>query len=278
MRIYHLFFIAVAIPFLYSCGDSIIVEEYDIFGSTDQRNEMASHAQQLTKGGDFLKCVGIPAPNDRYVYPYALGTQAWIDLNEEAVQSGRGTEYIKEKLQIPQETLNSMSTEAVVWAYLEYPLFEISYANNYKFAASQFLKLNPAGPEMLKRNNMVDVWYEYYLSFNPTGCSYGIDPFYSRSLEITISLPEICDRLSTKQRKEIVRFALDNIELRKANGLSHHNEATCRMIASLLYASNVKGFVKDLSNDENFSRWFDGDVCSLNDYSVIIAYAKDFVS
>ena len=75
-----------------------------------------------------------------------------------------------------------------------------------------------------------------------------------------------------------MKFALDNIELRKANGRGWQNRFTGLMIASLMYASGYKDFINGARRDSEIKEWlFSDENPSLDDYSKIITFAHLFV-
>lgn len=259
-----------------SCDGDAIVPEYDIYGdynpeAMEQPHETPSYMTRFAN----TKCINIPVPEDRYQYPIVPGTDEWASAMKE-----KGVNGIVEDLRIPEDELARMSTGAVIWAYFDYPFIsDWIYTNQPRKTAESYTETTPAGPEMMKRADMADYLFDYYMLFDPVGCSLYDRPFISENIELIISFPNVSKKFSVRQAKTLVKTALENIELRKANNRGYENETTCLMIAHLLFSANFSLFRTAVIGDSSIYRWMFGDDSfhALEDYSKVIWYAQMFV-
>ncbi len=100
-----------------SCDKHIIFEEYDMFGESDPSLFEISETSltYLTRLGN-ADCTNIPVPIDRYHYPLVPGTEEY-----NAAMRSIGSNGVAEVNKIPKGKIESLSTEAIIWAYFDYP-------------------------------------------------------------------------------------------------------------------------------------------------------------
>lgn len=142
-----------------------------------------------------------------YEYPLRPGDPDWKNLN--------GNSAMLMAVQIPGETLQALSTKALVKSVLDYPLFMDIWAydeeTGFKHLVANFNGLR----ELLARQDAGPALLEQYQEFDPAAFKpqlgsdgRGFLSFQLRYFERILSQPSVLAELSPEERKILVRTAL----------------------------------------------------------------------
>lgn len=217
------------------------------------------------------ECMGIVRPADCYTYPCLPGTDGWKELHF------HGLLGVYEACKIPQDILKSLSTEAVIQAFFDYPFISDYYAfNSILDGYINMLDRNTAYAEMLKRKETASTLIERYVNYKAVGCDAAI--YHTPELELLIAQPDIYNMLDKNQCKMIVKEALNKINER----LNYDPElrwlhiSTCLMIGRLMVAAEYEAFKDAVSSLESLRKYLDSPYYDFEDYELIIMYANSF--
>ncbi len=217
------------------------------------------------------ECMGIVRPADCYTYPCLPGTDGWKELHY------HGLLGVYEACKIPQDILKSLSTEAVIQAFFDYPFISDYYAFNSMLEGfNSMTNKNSAYAEILKRDDVASILVERYVNYKAVGCDAAI--YHTPELELLLAQPEIYNMLDKNQCKEIVKEALNKISAR----LNYDPELkwlhinTCLMMGRLMLSAGYEDFKEAVSGSEALQKYLDSQDYSFQDYELIILYANNY--
>ncbi len=195
---------------------------------------------------NIVDCMNLERPKDSYNYPVLPGMEAWKNF--------KSTAEMVEACQIPMDTLNKMTTDAIFQALWEYPFFYeiVARSSYYQQNFETVFVDNNAYNVFVNRNNASKILYnrlKFVEPVRPAACR-----IYSKGLELFISQSVFINKLSYQQKKEIVSISLKNDELRQINSgdkIYAIREVTMLLLARILYSANYQPFVDDLDDKMN---------------------------
>ena len=269
MKAKLLFVSGMMLACLVSCSESkdepnVKYEKYSLsLGNT------RSVDYQTTLESD--ECMGIVRPADCYSYPSVPGTDDWKELHN------HGLLGVYEACKIPESVLESLSTDAVIQAFFDFPFIADYYAfNSILDGYKNMLDKNTAYAEMLKRKDTASKLVERYVNYNAVGCDAAI--YHTPELELLIAQPDIYSMLDKNQCKIIVKEALNkmNQRLNYDPELRWLHISTCLMIGRLMLAAEYGAFKDIVSGSEALKNYLDNLYSGFEDYELIIIYANSF--
>lgn len=231
--------------------------------------ETRSVDYQTTLDSD--ECMGIVRPTDSYAYPYLPGTDAWKELNNQGLQA------VYDACKIPEDILKSLSTEAVIQAFFDFPFISEIYAYNSMLEGfNSMTNKNSAYAEILQRDDVASILVERYVNYKAVGCDAAI--YHTPELELLLSQPEIYNMLDKDQCKGIVKEALNKISARLNydSNLKWLHINTCLMMGRLMLSAGYEDFKDVVSGAETLQKYLDSQDNSFQDYELIILYANNF--
>ncbi len=195
---------------------------------------------------NIINCMNLEPPEDSYNYPVLPGMEAWKDF--------KSTAEMVEACQVPMDTLNRMSTDAIFQALWEYPFFYeiVVRSGYYQQDFETVFGNNKAYNVFVKRNDASEILYnrlKFVEPVCPAACK-----IYSKGLELFISQSVFLSKLSYRQKQEIVSISLKNDELRQINyGYKTYatREVTMLLLARILYSANYQPFVDEVDDKMN---------------------------
>lgn len=191
--------------------------------------------------------------NIPYIFPLKPGMGNW-----ETLKSGK---EMADTCNIPDSTLDLLTTEALVKTCLSYPLLnEVFYANNLQEGIERLTKYFNGLPALFKRKDAGNELFKIYKNSNVkkldetlTEEKQGLFTFQFLYIELLLSQPEILSNLNSMERIEIAKDALLKYENKKekitvfgAYGLT----TTATLMAKILQSENKLGDVKNVDEKE----------------------------
>ena len=139
-----------------------------------------------------------------------------------------------EKLQLPEEILNGLSTDALIEAVIDYPFFSDVYAfDNVQDGFDIMYDSFNGVRELAMRNDAASVLLDKY-SKEPvlTEATSDSDVFRITDIEILISQDFITDKLSDSEKKQLINVASKKYKMEKDSDV--YGEYTTGIIFDLL--------------------------------------------
>lgn len=224
---------------------------------------------QTTMASD--ECMGISRPADYYTYPYQPGTDAWKELHNQGIQA------VYDACKIPEDVLKTLSTEAVVQAFFDYPYVTDFYLFNSMLEGYEvMINRNTAYAEMLKRKDTASILVERYVNFKAVGCDAAI--YHTSEFELLLAQAEICSMFDKNQCKTVVKEALNKIKARLNYDptLKWYQMNTCLLMGRLMLSAGYEAFKGAVSRSEALKKYLDTQDYSFQDYELIILFANNF--
>lgn len=220
-------------------------------------------------------CFDLPAPADRYRYPVVPGCAEWYDLHN------LGMDAVLNALLVPTDVVGKMSSEGLLQTYLDYPYIgDISVGSYTEYKT--FLACLGCENEsrlyrqMEKQANMADCLMTYYKAFNcNTDCwSYS---YVWRVLNYFCSLDQFNKKLSSKQKKELVRTAFEKMELFENTAGWECNTASLFLMARTMMNDGYSPFVKKVKSDKGLKAFVEDGWDDINLFQLrVISFAKEY--
>ncbi|MDR2969456.1 MAG: hypothetical protein LBV32_07625 [Tannerellaceae bacterium] len=259
MKTIKLFAVSFICLFLFSCGNN--------------SEEEVGPIPYITRTVD-ASCTGIPVPEDTYAYPVLPGTDEWEKLSQKEMKE------VLKACQVPEDILRKQSTHAVIQTLFDYPF---SVSDMYSSSSTlldgfeRSAEYNPAYPELLKRKDAGTCLLERYLMLNPVGCD-GATTLITDFYEMLLAQPEFYSRLTAKEKKELVKIALEKIKIRMDFDplLVYHNETTCLLIGRIMVSAEFASFTKEVANNKELAQYLETQY-PYGDYDNILSYANQFI-
>jgi hypothetical protein len=189
-----------------------------------------------------LDCMGMPRPDDSYNYPVYPGMPEWSEF--------KTTEDMVAAIQVPENILKKMSTQAVIQAIWEYPLlWEVVFRLQYQMDFDGVFSNNSAYKELIKRVDAGISLLERLNSINPVMTEAKYEP---KAFEILISQDVFLSQLNKDQKKEVIRRTMENDYLRQQN--DELRDGIFRATAWLLIGKILKNagygpFIEELNSN-----------------------------
>ena len=171
-------------------------------------------------------------------------------------------------LQIPEETLKSMCTDALIETYLDYPLlFPTIFSNNSSTVGlTQVSEEFNGFAELFQRDDSGDLLLLKYISINPedinneewTDLEKGSFRNNLRFIELTIGFEAIQNKLTHQQRVNAIRTGLQKLEIKESPTYSpyYFNDVSIwtnfYLITRMLEAEKYQPFMEYINNHEFF--------------------------
>ncbi|MDR1723151.1 MAG: hypothetical protein LBR84_04330 [Tannerella sp.] len=217
-------------------------------------------------------------PSDSYDYKIVPGTAEWSSLKT-------GEEMV-EACQVPTSLLTSMSTQALVQALWEYPLYlDVLHRYEYQFDFDSFAADNNAYKELITRKDAGKAVLDrlYYVQYPVE------DELVSRYkfLELTLAQTKLLSTLTEKETKVLIEKVLQDDKLQfsdKSKSGYVLRPVSWLLIGRTLINAEYQPFMQEVSNDKLLDSY-------LNDKNFvylgglyediaekITCFAKDFIN
>ncbi|NJO00384.1 MAG: hypothetical protein HC880_00710 [Bacteroidia bacterium] len=152
-----------------------------------------------------------------YEFPIKPGTEAWKEF--------KTGQEMKDACQIPAHILKTMSTEALVNTYLNYPLLSTIYAyNSIQIGFEKITQDFNGLQELLRRNDALGSTLKIYKQIDAnvidktwTAEQKGGFSFKFSYLEILMAQPELLRNLTLEERKNLVEESLNKFKAKDEN-------------------------------------------------------------
>jgi hypothetical protein len=216
------------------------------------------------------------ALDDIYNYPVRPGMEEWGNL--------KTGEEMLEACQIPRDTLDKMSSQAIVQAILDHPLaYDVLHRRQYQMDFESTFFQNNAYFELTKRKDAGEAILERLFCVNLLSTSFG-EMRKVLGLEVLMSQTVFLSRLNTKEAKRVVMIALIHDKIRQEQKLFFREDLTAFfLIAKTLYRQDYSPFVVETFRDPElwrlvesrnytFMPWRDGYIVQL-----ILKHANNYL-
>ena len=199
-----------------------------------------------------VSCDGFPVPSDAYYYPIKQGTPAWSALLTSADRL--------RACQIPDNIVKTMSTDALIQSWLDYPLRAESLVNLGQFI---YYYTNSSGLiELRKRNDVLDRGLARYkmmepacvTNFSDTGISKWDFILSFTYLELVLSQDIWINSASLPTKKLLVAEALKKYNDKKKYDSNYGQFTygyTLALCAKIMQNANYDPFLKSESTSQN---------------------------
>lgn len=190
-------------------------------------------------------CMNMERPCDSYNYEIYPQTDSW-DLAKFMILSDS---------LISKELASSMSTQALIQAYWEFPMLsDIIYSVFTGFFNKYMLK-NYAYNELIHREDACEALMHRFLLVDHVGYLFDEDGKFTRGgriapkgLELLISQPEFLAQYSEIEKKTIISTTLDNYSLRAPLVEIAGHTSFC-LIGRVLISAGYQPFIKELDKN-----------------------------
>jgi hypothetical protein len=233
----------------------------------------------------FMSCAEMPLnfkKSDAYDYPIKPGTPEWRAFTNH-------DEMLK-ACQVPEITLNKMSTTGLVETVLTYPLYEDWLAYNYPQQGFDAIETQFNGiRELLNRKDAGEKLLERYKTMDPAaiGKDWSSEKrgFYSMSfqnIEILLAQDSILTNLSETQHNDLIKQGLIKIQAKQQNqsiyGINGL-ESSAWVISKALKQAKFETFLQKFQTDEDLQRFLDtGSFLSDTDLNQILSQAQQYLN
>lgn len=227
----------------------------------------------------YADCLNIPHPEDTWVFPAYPGTAEWIELHQRHADDIMG---VINELMPPEDVVKRMSTEGLVYSYIDYPFasenealaHEAYYAMVISFANSPF------GQEMIRRGDSALRLTNIYKDFNSMCDDEDAQAWNVHSILLRMmDVEDIHNQLSIEGKKDFIRTALDKLALENSDSaVAIHIAFTCgRIMKSAGYTPLLEAINTNDAMQIFLDYWT---VSSQGDRGIdtIISMARDFVN
>lgn len=189
-------------------------------------------------------CSDYPRPADAYTFPVVPGTAAWINL--------KPTERLP-AVQIPENVVTKLSTEALIQSWLDFPLNRDIFAGNYVEPAVNFLVQHFNGlAELTKRNDAGSVLLKRYQSIEPT-CITRLSEMeqikFSQNItfiEVILAQSDVLASLSAAQKKLLTSIVLQQYDAKVKSTPVYGAESTLYLGIKVMLEANYDPFVAEM--------------------------------
>ena len=226
-----------------------------------------------------LSSCGNTVSNNAYDYPLRPGMEGWRSL--------AGYTAMVSACQIPQNTIEHMSTMALVASILDYPLMMDFWVHNlpqegFDVIMGEFNGLQ----ELFKRDDAGTALLEQYASMDLAAIdanwpdSQKVDYcFKINTAEMIMSQPCILSTMDQDEMHSIVNEAISKVEAKSASALCSKwdTQASAWLIGRTLEQADYTPFVESIAQDNNV-RYFLTTGFGVDDINNILAYAHQFVA
>lgn len=249
-----LFFLILSVLFSFSC-----------------KKQTVSYNKRLAKAS-VCNCKGcvIPKPGDTYNYPVKAGTKEWAQFTSHA--------QMLAACQVPFDTLSKMSTEGVIQTCMDYPLFTsdlfLNWGVNVVRETKYYMKHFSGMMELTRRPDAGKKMLDRYLMICPQCAKNYQDRvaqgIFSKNLgayEMMFGYDSIIIKLNIKDRKRLVKAALDNYYCKKSlfpDYYSYYGLSTSLYLAAkVMIVSHYDPFLQAMATSTGLKQFMN----ELIDYS-----------
>jgi len=227
----------------------------------------------------------IPYEDEVYRFPVRPGTQEWIDMKSyrERVMA----------LQIPENTLKEISTQALIKTCLNYP-FRITIRcsnSSVQDGINRLIKEFNGLQELLKRKNAGSELFKVYRQLKPvsvkemrTSYERGKYSFKISYVELLLSQKTILENLDRDQRISILRRAsqvLDSKSLLTNVYGTRSALDSCLLMGRIMMIDIQQGFIQDIEIENELKAFIESGSVRKNAGQIIgkvLIQAKQFIS
>lgn len=222
--------------------------------SDDNESQVKSEKVQVYAPDvvSLVKSMNMDRPANTYKYPITPDDEGWAML-----PSG---DAMVETLQIPQDILELMSTEAIIQSICEYPLLlNVFHRSQYQSdftgvsgnnACRELLSRDDAGSRLLMRLKLLKIEKMDHI----------YDPVYPRILELLSMQPEILSQLNGEDKVQLINTVLEKEDIigNSSKLTDTYSEITWILIAKALVAADYTPFVQAVDTDESLQVFIKG--------------------
>jgi hypothetical protein len=159
-----------------------------------------------------LECQGFPRPRDSYNYPIYPGMPEWAQLPNTAAR--------RAVCEIPENILETMSTQAVLQSLWEHPfLYELMVGSGLEML-NYYMSENNACKTLIERTDGGVALLYRLLTLDPLPPQLMTEPI---SFEVLMCYMTLLDQLPDEHKKQLIRITMANDSLRQINDISFKN-------------------------------------------------------
>ena len=192
---------------------------------------------------DKIESINMERPADSYNYPFYPGMEGWDTFT--------ASWQMVTTVEIPEDMLKEMSTEALMQGIWEYPFFiqtsTSSFALQHCYEA--LLPYINIGREFLSREDAAECLYHRYEIVNPI---YEDALVLTHSLEVMLAQDVYLAKYSDEQLKKLIErvYSYDNLRYGENSAIDMGmKQCTWFLIGRILRQANFEPFMDILEND-----------------------------
>ena len=218
---------------------------------------------------------------DAYVFPIKPGMPEWEQLNS--------SREIDSVLQIPEDVLQNISTEALIETVLNYPRFgDLYFLDDYQLAFDRLTEHFNGFQELLTRNDAAIYLFNRYKLMYP-GCDENnwpsiIEPGRSNSfsfafIEIVIAQYVILNQFDDDELMTVLEETIHKYEEKNRYNYSVFSKKHTVLIAGrIMYLSNYTPFITEYNTNIHVKEFVDKVMLNSNfkTLDLVYEYAKTF--
>lgn len=245
--------------------------------SSDEDDSLITRSDSEKMAYD--KCLNIPHPEDTWVFPAYPGTAEWIELHQRHADDIMG---VINELMPPEDVVKRMSTEGLVYSYIDYPFASENeaLAHGAYYAMVISFANSPFGQEMIRRGDSALRLTNIYKDFNSMCDDEDAQAWNVHSILLRMmDVEDIHNQLSIEGKKDFIRTALDKLALENSDSaVAIHIAFTCgRIMKSAGYTPLLEAINTNDAMRIFLDYWT---VSSQGDRGIdtIISMARDFVN
>jgi len=242
---------------LYSCSNDDNIDDTDDIDNSEYYS--------LIK--DIVEPMNMPRPDGSYNYPVYPGMNEWANIKS------------WEEIEVPEKILKQQSTQAVIQAIWEYPLF-INFLSRYMYQGDFDVTIGNtnAYKELILRDDAGKCLLERFILVEPA--IQKID-YMPRDLEFILSQDYFLKQLGLNDKITIVKTALEKEKLRDEMEFNPNlvRELTFILIGRTMVSAGYEPFITETLIDDDLAFFLKGDqVMTYRSYIKTVAdYAKSFI-
>lgn len=239
--------------------------------SNDDNDDTLDNTEYLNLIKDIIEPMNMPRPAGSYDYPVRPGMDEWADFKT-GEEMGKASE-------VPENILKQQSTQAVIQAVWEYPLF-INFLSRFFYQGdfdASIARTN-AYKELIQRDDAGKCLLERLILVEPA--IQGLD-YMPRGLEFILSQDCFLKQLGLNDKIIIVKTALEKEKLR--DELEYNpsvvRELTYIAIGRTMVSAGYEPFITETQTDDDLAFFLKGNNVLGYDKSIetVSNYAKMFI-
>jgi hypothetical protein len=234
----------------------------------------------LSCGKNRVDPVGCPYPRpaDAYVYPVLPGTAEWKAMASVAERV--------EACQIPTATLKTLSTDALIDSWVNFPFaFDLYASSNFQRGMGFWMNNFSGLQELSLRNDAGTRVLEYFKRMNPACAGSANYTFLFTYVAMLTGQNSILEKLTEREQKSLVAEALAsytiNKSLLKMLGVAPTDYFSLWICSRAMENFGYQPFVKELDSNR-YIKNFNSTAMLVNtdkgdEISIIIKHALNFI-